>query len=243
MSGYPRPLRSIHQIEPASKCNLRCKYCPSPKLAEHRGQPAQFMERDVYLRALEWAVALNDPRDPMRAELSLTGIGESLLHPDFPWMLEKAREALPDNPLVFSTNGILLTEAYAAKIARFRPLVYVSLHRPERAKGAIDAARRHGILAGYNPAAATETFSWAGLLPEWEVTAPAITCEYLRSGWGVVLADGRFAACCLDAEGVSVPDANVWDEIGSVHIAPWEGKSQGCEACHMVVPTEEELIA
>lgn len=239
--GYPRPIRSIHQIEPCSRCNLRCRYCPSPKLEQHRGQPASFMGRDTYLRALEWAVALNDPNDHMRAELSLTGIGEALMHPDFVWMVETARKALPTNPIVFSTNGILLTDKLAAQLAPYRPSVYVSLHRPEKAKGAIDAARNHGILAGYNPAAATDAFDWAGLLPEWTVTAPPIPCEFLRSGWAVVLVDGRITACCLDAEGAGVR-GHIDDPIGSVSIEPWEGKNQGCTDCHMRVPEADELV-
>jgi hypothetical protein len=239
--SYPRPVRSIHQIEVSSHCNLRCRYCPSRKLEDHRGQPNQFMTRDTYLRALEWARELNDPDDPMRAELSLTGIGEALMHPDFPWMLEQARRALPTQPLVFSTNGILLTDEYAASIAPYQPQVYVSLHRPEKAKGAIDAARKYGILAGYNPAAATDAFDWAGLLPEWEVTAPPITCEFLRSGWAVVLVDGRITACCLDAEGAGVT-GHIDDPIGSVSIGPWQGKGQGCSTCHMNVPDPSELV-
>lgn len=241
MTGYPRPLRSIHQIEPTSRCNLRCRYCPSPRLEQHRGQPASFMSRDTYLRALEWAVALNNPRDPLRAELSLTGIGESLMHPDFVWMLEQARRVLPENPLVFSTNGLLLTDEYAAAIAPYRPLVFVSLHRPEKAKGAVDAARKYGILAGYNPAAAVDAMDWAGLLPEWQVSASTITCEYLRSGWGVVLVDGRMTTCCLDAEGSGVV-GHVDDEIGSLSIQPWKGRAQGCDSCYQRVPDPEELV-
>lgn len=242
MRGYPRPIRSIHQIEPTSKCNLRCVYCPSPKLEQYRGQAATFMTRETFLRALEWAVELNDPADPMRAELSLTGIGEALLHPDFVWMLEQSRKALPTNPLVFSTNGILLTEDLCRRIAPLRPQVFVSLHRPERAKGAIDAAKTAGILAGWNASAAVDAFDWAGLLPEWKATAGNIPCEFLRSGWAVVLADGRITTCCLDAEGSGVV-GRVTDEIGSLSIGPWAGREQGCGTCHMRIPDASELAA
>lgn len=158
------------------------------------------MDMRTFERALEWAVALNGQwtGNAMMAELSLTGVGEALLHPEFERMLALAREALPDAPLVFSTNGILLTDEVAGRIARYRPQVYVSLHRPEKAAFAINAAKKHGILAGYNPSPATSAFDWAGQV-DWPVSAPGGVCEFLRSGWGVVLASGEISTCCLDA--------------------------------------------
>jgi len=112
--------------------------------------------------------------------------------------------------------------------------VFVSLHRPEKAGPAINAAKRHGILADFNPSAATSSFDWAGLI-DWEVSAPRTTCEYLRSGWGVVLSDGRVTTCCLDATGAGVV-GHVDDEIGSLALAPWGDEKVGCAACHMTVP-------
>jgi hypothetical protein len=152
-----------------------------------------------------------------------------------------AREALPRNFICFSTNGLLLDDEACAYLREHLVAVFVSLHRPEKAGPAINAARRAGILVDTNASAATSSFDWAGLLADkWEVTAASTPCEYLRSGWGVVLADGRITSCCLDATGAGVV-GHVDDEIGSLSIKPWGNDKQGCETCHMTVPDESEL--
>jgi hypothetical protein len=236
---YPRPITSIHQIELSSHCNLRCVYCPSKDLDKPRdqggfGREKLHMSIAHFRRALEWAVYFE--QRGTQGELALTGIGEAIMHPHFVSFLAAAREALPDNLITFSTNGLLLTDELCARIAPFNPRVYVSLHRPEKAKPAIDAARKHGLLADTNAAFATDAFDWAGTL-DWSVSIPedAVTCEYLRTGWSVVLADGRITTCCLDAAGDGVV-GHVDDELGSLAIGPWGDESAGCRACHMVTP-------
>ena len=199
------------------------------------------MDRRIFDRALDWAEALNDRRDDKLGELSLTGIGEALLHPDFVEFLAEARRRLPGTRLVFSTNGLLLTDELCAKIAPYRPRVNVSLHRPEKAGPAIQAAKRAGIFEMANPAASLAAFDWAGQV-KWEVSAPPVTCEYLKTGWAVVLVDGRITTCCLDASGKGVV-GHVDDPIESLTspgtgIKPWgdEKSRTGCNFCHMTVP-------
>lgn len=230
---YPRAVTSVHQLEVTSKCNLRCVYCPSKKMPELRGQPPMMMTLATVERALEWAVHYE--QQGTQNELALTGIGEPLLHPEFAEIVRMAREALPKNAITFSTNGLLLTDKICEQIAPYRPEVYVSLHRPEKAGPAINAAKRAGILAGVNPAPATSAFDWAGQV-EWEVSAPRYPCEYLRVGWCVVLVDGRITTCCLDASGAGVV-GHVDDEIGSARLAPFSL----CDSCHMDVPEPGEL--
>ena len=230
---YPRPLTAIHQIEVTSRCNLRCVYCPSPKLDKPadeggHGRAKIDMAIDTFERALEWAAHFQGAGT--QGELSLTGIGEPLLHPEFPEMLRLAREALPDNDLVFSTNGLLLDRAMCEAIAPYRPKVYVSLHRPEKAGPAIELAREYGILSGHNTASVLSSFDWAGQV-DWHVSAPSSPCAYLAFGWGVVLSDGRVTTCCLDASGVGVV-GHVDDEIGSLSVKPYGL----CGDCHMTVP-------
>jgi len=237
---YPRPLRSIHQIEVTTFCNLRCRYCPSPQQEKLRQQKPMHMDRRVFERALDWAVALNDRRDDKRGELSLTGVGEALLHPEFVDFVALARKALPGNPLVFSTNGLLLDDKMCAALAPYRPRIYVSLHRPEKAGPAIQAAKRHGLFEQANPAPALAAFDWAGQVKGWFVSAPPGTCEYLRSGWGVVLVDGRITTCCLDASAKGVV-GHVDDPIESLTapgtgLKPWGDSAVGCQVCHMAAP-------
>jgi hypothetical protein len=241
MSGYPRPVRDIHQIELTTICNLRCKYCPSPHLDEPKekggyGRAKMHMEWPVFLKALD--VVKHFVRKGTQTELSLTGIGESLLHPRFVEMVAAARGAIgPDRPLVVTTNGIGFDEDLALLIKPFRPMVYVSLHRPEMAGPAVEVAKKHGMLSGVNASAVTAAFNWAGQV-KWHVSAPKITCEYLKAGWGVILVDGRVTTCCLDADGAGVV-GTVYDDPDSLRLKPYAH----CDGCHMKLPTEAELVA
>lgn len=168
-----------------------------------------------------------------QTELSLTGIGESLLHPHFVEMVERARLVIgPHRQLTVTTNGILLTEEMCAAIAPYRPHVFVSLHRPEMAGHAVEAAKKYGILAGINNSFATSSFNWAGTQKNWFVSAPKIPCEFLRAGWGVVLVDGRIATCCLDVDGSSVI-GKLGDDPETLMLQPWGTAEKGCSNCHM----------
>ncbi len=225
---YPRPITSIHQIELSSHCNLKCKYCPSPQLETLRDQPAQNMTAKVFARALAWA-AYYEYRGTQH-ELALTGIGEAILHPNFVECLRMARQILPRNPITISTNGLAFTDELAKEIAPFKPEIYVSLHRPEKAGPAIEIAKKYGIYKMANASFATSAFNWAGQL-DWFVSAPKNLCGYLAMGWSVVLVDGRITTCCLDASGVGVV-GTVDDEPGSLSITPYKL----CLTCHEEIP-------
>lgn len=237
---YPRPITGIHQIEISSRCNLRCRYCPSPKLDKPverggMGRAKTDISLDDFARALEWARHFN--LKGTQGELALTGIGEALLHPHFVELVRMAREALPSNLITFSTNGLLLTPELCEQLKPYNPRIFVSLHRPEKAKPAVDAARAAGLLELTNSAFVLNAFDWAGAV-DWGVTdSNPPTCEFLVSGWSVVLADGHITTCCLDASGGGVV-GSVWDEIGSLSLAPWhdERTDTGCSKCHMRVP-------
>ncbi len=231
--NYPRPVRDIHQIELTTRCNLRCHYCPHfPELPRAKVD----MDWDTFEAALDLVRYFR--AQGTQTELSLTGIGESMLHPRFVEMVAAARTAIgPRLPLVVTTNGLLMDDEMAQAIRPFNPMVFVSLHRPEKAAPAMMAAKRAGILAGRNTSFADSAFNWAGHQQNWTpmVQAPNIPCEFLRSGWAVVLVDGRIATCCLDATGASV--------IGDVHtdpekllLKPWGDEKVGCAGCHMKVP-------
>lgn len=231
MNMYPRPVRDVHQIEITTRCNLRCQYCPHfPKLP----RPMVDIKPEVYEHALGFVSYF--VKKGTQTELSLTGIGESLLHPGFVRMVHRARETIgPDRRLTITTNGILLDDQMCAAIASARPSVFISLHRPEKAGHAIEAAKKHGILAGVNNSFATAAFNWAGTQKNWFVSAPKITCEFLRSGWCVVLVDGRVTTCCLDPDGSGVI-GSIYDDPASLMLKPWGDEQKGCGPCHMVVP-------
>ncbi len=223
---YPRVIQQIHQIEVTTRCNLACKYCPHPKMQ----RPKEDMEWDTFLRAMHWVETFD--KVGLQHELSFTGIGESTMHPQFPDMLKYAREKCPKIPIVFSTNGLpTFTEEIGHLCKELEVGVMVSMHRPEVAAKAIHMCREIGILKFVNSAFATDSFDWAGQVPGWFVSAPKLVCEYLKSGWGVILQDGQITTCCLDAENHGVV-GTVWDDPGELNIAPFSL----CDKCHMSVP-------
>lgn len=228
---YPRPVRDVHQIELTTRCNLRCHYCPHfPELPRKK----EDMTWNVYMQALK--LVDHFVRQGTQTELSLTGIGESLLHHQFIEMVAAARDVIgQQRQLTITTNGILLDEEMCEALAKYRPAVFVSLHRPELAGLAVERAKKHGILAGINNSFATSAFNWAGAQKNWFVSAPKIKCDYLRAGWCVVLVDGRVATCCLDVDGSSVI-GSVAEDPESLKLSPWGDEKKGCSSCHMEVP-------
>lgn len=231
--NYPRPVRDVHQLELTTRCQLKCVYCPHhPQLPREKVD----MDWDTFEASLDLVRFF--VRQGTQTELSLTGIGESMLHPRFVEMVAAARATVgPQRPLTLTTNGLLLDDAMCEALKPFRPQIFVSLHRPEKAALAIVAARKAGLLAGRNTAFADSAFNWAGYQENWTpiVSAPNIPCEFLRSGWCVILVDGRIATCCLDADGSSVI-GDVKDNPEKLALKPWGDAKRGCAACHMSVP-------
>ncbi len=230
---YPRPVRQIHQLELSTRCNLKCKYCPQfPELPRKQ----EDMSEETFQASLDCIRFY--VRQGTQTELSLTGIGEAMLHERFVEYATRAREVVgPHCRLVLATNGLLLDEQMAAALAPLKLTLFVSLHRPEKAGLAIEAAKKHGICTGVNASFATSAFDWAGTMRDkWFVSAPKIPCDYLRSGWAVILVDGRVATCCLDADGSSTV-GTVWDKPDTLMLKPWKSKKEsGCSACHMSIP-------
>jgi hypothetical protein len=188
------------------------------------------MDIDTFRWALHWIQYFKE--QGTQGELSLTGIGEPLLHPEFLAYLEIARLILPDEPIVFATNGLLLTEDLCKAMAPFRPKIYVSLHRPELAGRGIEAAKRYGLLAGVNTSFVHSSINWAGQV-DWYNSAPSCTCEFLRSGWGVVLSSGCITTCCMDAEAMGT--------IGHVREDPYNLEMKPyklCNTCYQKLPEE-----
>lgn len=227
MSVYPRPIREIHVVELTTRCNLRCKYCPSPlKLRPH-----EDMAWETYEQTLTFIKKLCDAGT--QGEVALTGIGEPTLYPRLVEAVARLRETIgPDRQLTLSTNGLLFTEELALAIKPYCPHVFVSLHRPERAGLAVEIAMKHGMLAGANASAAISAMDWAGQVKWFNSHAPT-ACEYLLAGWAVVLYDGRVTMCCVDGTGEGSV-GTVWDVPVMLQMKPFGL----CAKCSFVVPKE-----
>lgn len=244
-ASFVKPLTGIRQVELTSRCNLRCGYCPSPKMqdGEPGFRPAVDMTDDNFAAAME--LVAHYVRKGTQGELNLAGIGESTLHPKFVEWCFKAREVIgPRRLLTISSNGLRVDEALAAAVAPTGIQIGVSLHVGlKRAQPAITALKNHGIFQTVSYEAANESISWAGQV-DWPDASQRFTCHWLTEGHCMVMADGRLTPCCLDAKGtgdlghVSAAVSRV--RAGKdVFTAPFEL----CRTCHHVIPGFDQANA
>ena len=225
-SPYPRPIREIHVLELTTRCNLRCRYCPSPQ----KLRPHEDMAWETFEQSLRFIKKLCDIGT--QGEVALTGIGEPTLHPRFVDAMAALRQTLgPHRQITVSTNGIIFPEELAVEMKKHDVKLYVSLHRPERAGLAVEIAKRHGILVGVNNSAAISAMYWAGQVKWYNSHPQPAWCDYLRLGWAVILVDGRVTQCCVDATGEGVT-GTVWQEPKDVPMKPFGL----CAKCSFTVP-------
>jgi hypothetical protein len=171
-----------------------------------------------YKRALGWAKYFK--MRGTQGELNLAGIGESTMHPEFVRNTHLAREVLgEDHRIVLATNGLLMSNEMAKAIAPAKPLVWVSMHRPEKAGPAVEALKRVGLLAGVSADPTLSAINWAGQV-DWYVTAAPKKCAWVVSGWAFVMADGRVSKCCLDATGEGV-FGHIDDDLTKFETSPY----------------------
>ena len=222
---FPMPVRALHQIEISSRCNLRCTYCPSPNL----GRPKVDMDRQTYGRALMWV--RHFVQQGTQDAINLAGIGESTLHPRFIDYLRLAREAIGETgQVIFATNGLIADEDFVKQMVPYRPDVWVSLHRPEKAGRAVDTYARHGLLRGVSVDPSLNPNDWAGQVNWVKPAQPVLPCQWLREGKIVAFADGRLSTCCLDASGIGFI-GHVNNVIGTVLTKPYKL----CASCYQEI--------
>jgi hypothetical protein len=220
------PIQQIHQIEITSRCNLRCKYCVHPTMARAK----EDMPWEIFRQAI--SIAEFCKHNGTQGQLNLAGIGESTMHPEFIPFLAYARERLgKQQEIVLATNGLLVNDAMAEAMEPYRPKVFVSAHRPEKAGPAIEALKRVGLLEGVSVDPTMAAVDWAGQV-KWHVSAVRSVCPWLSHAWGMVLSDGRITRCCFDSTGVGV--------IGHVSdgVQPYTAPYSLCASCHHTVPVE-----
>ncbi len=214
-------IRNIHQIELTSRCNLRCKYCLHPTMHEYREK--KDMDRDTLAQALSWVGYFQ--RRGTQGPLNLAGVGESTMHEQWIDILRMIRVAVGRLPLVLATNGLLVTPKMAQEMKDAAAggvfQVYVSLHRPERAKLAVDALGDAGILAGVSNDPSLASTDWAGQVKGWRVTAQARRrCPWITGGWAIVLADGRLTRCAFDGRATGVL-GTVFEDVAEMRTEPY----------------------
>jgi hypothetical protein len=167
-------------------------------------------------------------------ELSITGMGEALMHPEFCAMIRHARKELPGVYILLSTNGLPIAKGDPSEIVRTlrecNVHVYISAHRPEIAGKALAILGKAGVSVGVNSSFITSGFDWAGQV-EWHgANAPRSECQYLAQQWGCVLEDGRIINCCFDAHAL-YPAGHIDDDV-----LPTLRPIPLCDKCHLTPP-------
>lgn len=186
------------------------------------------MSEDVYLAAMDW-VRHFAARGTQR-EVNLAGIGESTMHPHFVRYVALARDAIGEaGDITMATNGLLITDELATALRPFRPRIWVSMHRPEKAGPAIEVLKRAGLLAGVSADPSLASIDWAGQV-NWHVSAaPHMACDWIVNGRAFLMADGRVSACCLDADGSGVFAELPHNALDQEFTSPYSL----CRGCHL----------
>lgn len=186
------------------------------------------MTREIFERSLAWVRFFVG--NGTQRELNLAGIGESTIHPEFPLFVRLAREAVgPAIKIIFATNGIDHNEEMVKAIAPYRPQVFVSLHRPEKAGRAIEMYKKYDLLVGVSADPSINGNTWAGQV-DWVESGQKMRCQWLQDGKAMVMSDGRITSCCLDSSGAGVV-GNVSDPIGSAMSRPYKL----CVGCYQTI--------
>ena len=189
-------IRSIYAVEIAGACNLEatCKWCPMHN--RPRSRKRGLMTDATVARALHWVEKLHKVE-----ALSLHVFGEPLLHPKFDAI---AAEFAKRTFVTVSTNAVLLTEAWADRLAKI-PWAWISVSPWDEAaqKRGVELLNARGIRTCKPPGV---THTWAG-----QINGPDVkifkTCEFLDQGRAVIRWDGTIASCCItDREEDSLGD-------------------------------------
>lgn len=210
------PIERIYAVEVSGVCNLEqtCTWCPMHK--RPRGRKRGLMGDETATRALALVQRLRKVD-----ALALHVFGEPLLHPKFDRI---ALEFSYLTPITMSTNGVLLDEKWADKLARV-PWAWISVSPwdEKAAERATKLLRDRGIATEHPPGA---THDWAG-----QATGPSDLrsvngCPFLTGGKAVIRWDGTIASCC-------VTDRDE-DKLGSIFddkLPAMRGYSL-CDTCH-----------
>jgi radical SAM protein with 4Fe4S-binding SPASM domain len=108
---------SLLQVEPSSRCNLRCQMCPVSTKGTLSTQNPGVMTPEVWATVRELGGRIG--------KVLMTGFGEPFLHPGFLDMLRELDAA--EVSISFSTNGILVTDEIVRELNQLKHLAHVNV--------------------------------------------------------------------------------------------------------------------
>jgi hypothetical protein len=225
---YEREVWAFANLEVTSRCNLKCKYCVHPTML----RPQVDMSDEIFLKSLEWIehyVAAGS-----QFEVTLSGIGEPLIHPRFPWMVRTVYERFGDRlGILTNTNGIACSDEAIAAMHDAKVKVWISAHQPKLAAKTADLFRKHRVIHGYNVEAIVFPNDWAGQLKvDWPKAdwGTHIHCQWVGLGRVMVTSTGDITTCCFDADGIGFL-GHVNDGPGKLLTRPYTL----CPKCHQTI--------
>lgn len=183
------------------------------------------MADDVFERVLYWMGEFK------QQTIHLHHFGESTLHPKFIEWVDRISDIVPD--VRVSSNGVGVTrEMVRGMKDAGLAMLSLSIHRPEVVQKVAEFCIDEGLPYEWASGPLSAPHNWAGQVEgrnsEWAKTYP---CQFLIEQACVVLADGRVANCCIDAEGISA-QGSVFDDLRQMDLRPFSL----CASCHHFIP-------
>lgn len=99
-------LPSVYVIDPISRCNINCVMCPNSKMAESQIGAISLPKFEQIVKVIS----------PYAEFLMLYWMGEPLLHPKFPRLLEIAKKHIKGKIVVSSNMTVFDTDSYTALV-------------------------------------------------------------------------------------------------------------------------------
>lgn len=212
-------IQSVYAVEIAGACNLeaQCPQCPMHTRPRYRKRG--LMSDDTVARSLYYVERLRENHETLHLHV----FGEPLLHPKFD---EHAAKFAKLMPISVSTNGVLLDEKWADRLAKI-PWAWITVS-PWDGEAMIRAGRlleERKIPTRYQTQV---SHNWAGQSKDGPAGKKLFSgCPFLARRKCVIRWDGSLATCCIsDREE---------DTIGHISAEPEtiEVRSYSlCDTCH-----------
>ncbi|QXJ19627.1 SPASM domain-containing protein [Actinomadura graeca] len=147
------------QIEPVEGCNLRCSFCGIRGIRatgdrENLSGPYRFMDTGTAA-----TIARQVARAGWSPRIELAVHGEPTKHPRLPELVAAIRLALPRAPLMITTNGIPLLDAWEAKVVALfdagADTIAVDDYKPHRCRAAVLGTELPGVAVYRYPSGGT----------------------------------------------------------------------------------------
>jgi sulfatase maturation enzyme AslB (radical SAM superfamily) len=108
LKPYPRnkPFSAVN-LEVTTYCNSKCDFCAYERIIGGGIRPRKHISLERAQQSVDYLAAINGGDYVLK--YIPVGLGESILHPQFPELLRMGRKAFPNATIFNNTNGIALS--------------------------------------------------------------------------------------------------------------------------------------